>query len=677
MIEVEGPDGTVYEFPPNTPPAKIKEAMAKAYGAPKEPAKPKGDANRWTAGQSAIQGATFGLADEIVDPLVAGVGYIGKNLFGDGTTYADEFRRVREQGRADMEAYESQNPGKATAAKIAGGVALGGALGKGSNAAATTVAGGGAAPTGGLTMAGRIGTSLPARVAESAIEAGAYGGLQAFGEASGTPNERLDEALTGAAAGAVTGGALTGGLAALKGATSGITSAIRGRTDPQGYAARKVAQSIERTGTPLRSVYDRLDDLGDDARIADLGENTRDLLRVSNNQAGAGREAIEQFASDRVGDSRSRISDGLRSATGKNPSDFYATLDALEASYRAKAAPAYKAAYSQPIDYSDFALDDLAKRIPARAWAKANALMQAEGYTPRQLLAKVADDGSVTFNRVPDVKQWDYVQRGLREIAEGTDGAGAFGKQTDYGRAILNLRKELLKTLDAKVPAFGTARKIAGDAISMRQAMDTGRDLVGVGGEEARRAVAKLKGPDAEAARMGYLKALQDQFLKGRDGSDRVAAVWTPRQREVFGVLFPGQKFDDFAKAMADEAKKLKTARAVTGNSTTTRQLAQADEGGIDVDFAASAATSGLTSAAIQAMARYARKLGGLTERSSSEMGRLLLARKQDLPSVLKEIEAAQRKIASSQFRDGLLPLLGGRVGQLTGGAVTANQQQP
>ncbi len=50
--------------------------------------------------------------------------------------------------------------------------------------------------------------------------------------------------------------------------------------------------------------------------------------------------------------------------------------------------------------------------------------MQLEGNQSQQILARVGDDGAVTFERLPDVRQIDYITRALRQAAESGEGQG-------------------------------------------------------------------------------------------------------------------------------------------------------------------------------------------------------------------------------------------------------------
>ncbi|MCZ4089323.1 hypothetical protein [Sinorhizobium psoraleae] len=139
---------------------------------------------------------------------------------------------------------------------------------------------------------------------------------------------------------------------------------------------------------------------------------------------------------------------------------------------------AYRIAYEQPINYADprgQAIEQVIKtRVPQSAINEANALMRVEGASSKQILARVADDGTVTFEQLPDVQQLDYITRGLNEAAKKGEAAGAMGGQTALGRAYEGLSREIRSTLRDLVPEYGQALDVAADAIGQSKAVELG-----------------------------------------------------------------------------------------------------------------------------------------------------------------------------------------------------------
>ena len=96
----------------------------------------------------------------------------------------------------------------------------------------------------------------------------------------------------------------------------------------------------------------------------------------------------------------------------------------------------------------------------------------------KAIIAKIADNGRVTYETLPDVRQIDYITRALHGVADKADGAGKLGGQTPLGAAYNNLASNLRKSLKGEVPEYAKALNVASDAISRVKAGETGYDLL-------------------------------------------------------------------------------------------------------------------------------------------------------------------------------------------------------
>jgi hypothetical protein len=113
-------------------------------------------------------------------------------------------------------------------------------------------------------------------------------------------------------------------------------------------------------------------------------------------------------------------------------------------------------------------------RIPADAINTANRMMRAEGVESAQIMARVADDGSVAFETMPDVRQLDYITRGLNDVAAAADGKGKLGGTTNEGRIYAGLAREIRTAMKDAVPAYKRALERAASDISLKDARDLG-----------------------------------------------------------------------------------------------------------------------------------------------------------------------------------------------------------
>ena len=174
---------------------------------------------------------------------------------------------------------------------------------------------------------------------------------------------------------------------------------------------------------------------------------------------------------------------------------------------------AYTSAYAQPIDYSSqsgMLLDELLTRVDPAVIKRANDLMRTKGETSAQIMAQVADDGTVTFLRKPDVRQIDYITRALNEEASSGIGAGAMGGQTTLGSALEDLSRHLRSVLRNHVPEYNTALKEGQDAIRQSQSIKRGAELLRPG--TTRETVAEWTQSMTPEERVGILQGVRSAF---------------------------------------------------------------------------------------------------------------------------------------------------------------------
>ena len=200
--------------------------------------------------------------------------------------------------------------------------------------------------------AGVEGATTLGNVLRSA-RAGAIGGA---GFGAGTAASRGEGPLDvarGAAAGAIAGGALGGGAAGALDVTGAlgrsVMSAIRGHSDLDAEAARRIVGNmradVENEGLQWDpNAIIAAQRAGIPTAIVDSGgERTMALARSSANTSPQGRRALENLSDPRFEQQAHRISGVVRNLTGGS----HATLDnaALKSAARKANAPAYKRAY--------------------------------------------------------------------------------------------------------------------------------------------------------------------------------------------------------------------------------------------------------------------------------------------------------------------------------------------
>lgn len=259
MIEVEGPDGVVIEFPEGTSPDVIKGVMAKRYGgkqpAPEQPAQPR----QSLAGgliDSLTQGAAFGFGDELTGLESAVLGRTPEGGWFDySRPFVERYQTAVDAERGQQDQFREDAPIASTAAEVAGALATGVGAGRA-----------------GLTLMGRA-RSVPGAIGLGAAEGAGYGGMYAAGEAD--EGDRGEAALYGAGMGAATGGAVSGAAAQIGKILAGRQAAgmapsvqeLKGRAGAAFERARSANPTFDGFDQFATQAYQTLADQGYNVRF--------------------------------------------------------------------------------------------------------------------------------------------------------------------------------------------------------------------------------------------------------------------------------------------------------------------------------------------------------------------------------------------------------------------------
>lgn len=378
--------------------------------------------------------------------------------------------------------------------------------------------------------------ATPAAVGRFVGAPTSLGGQMVRGAAVGAPAGAIEGAISGYGRGqgegrtdeAATGGAIGGAVGGLVGAVfPGVSAAvaagwrnIRGRSVPQiartlgisNDAAKVVRTALENDDIAAATVA--LQRAGSNSMLADAGPSTQNLLDVSITSGGAAPRAARQAVTQRAEESGERMVRVLDDMLGP-PTGVETARREIREGTSAQRSREYRRAYAQPINYSGrrgLFLESLIDRVPRSAINEANRLMEVEGRQSRQISMNIADDGTVSFERLPDVEQWDYIVRSLNDVAEKENATGRLGGQTALGRAYANLARQIRGTLRDEVPEYAVALNTAADAIRRSQAVELGSDIPR-GGTTREDVADRLRGASASeraAARSGFRSAIDD-----------------------------------------------------------------------------------------------------------------------------------------------------------------------
>lgn len=468
-------------------------------------------------------GQLFGLTDEIG----AGMGAFGsqvRNWLGDQSApgFGDAYGQYSEleQARRDL-GKEQMGEAPALAAEILGGASI---------FAPTTVAGSLAQSAVQPSRLKTVGTGL--------LSGAAMGGLYGFGSAD---EERgaaaVQGGLVGGTVGALAPYIADAGTALYRGGQNLLarrTAAAQLGVSPE--AAQIVRQVTGFDNSLGASGQQNLAAAGNEAMLLDAGPNAQSAADFLMRRPGQGGGVINEALASRASRDSQELQNALNLYLG-DPQGL-ATLRRNIASESAPARQAaYDAAYTAPIDYSSDLgrqLEDILRnRVDQNIINAANAQMRREGVQSQQIMATVGDDGSITYQRLPDVRQIDYITRALNDRAMANAGLGALGGQTAEGLSFQNLSGDLRGTLRQAVPAYENALETAADPIRRSQATQLGYDLLGPNMPRDRAAmqIGSMSGPEREAVALGVRSKIDESI------ANVSRAVSTGRQDEVSQAL--------------------------------------------------------------------------------------------------------------------------------------------
>lgn len=429
---------------------------------------------------TALVAERMGPAQGASATFLSGLPFVGK-FFDEGMGQLDSAVTGRspevgqEITRQAQEQFAESNPKTSLGLQIAGGVA------------GSLPMAGVAGPAAGFVARGGNAVTQTARAATLGAGAGAVEGAVS-GYGAGRGNRRGDSALVGGAVGAGMGAA----VAALAPAVGAGASAIAGRIkkldvraimDEFGVsapAARMVREALD--NDDLDAAAARLGQLGDDAMLADAGPATGALIDAASKTGGKALKVTRQAAETRSDEIGTRLPARLNAILGQPRGTNEAAREIADRTAPARKA-AYGRAYSRPVPYgeqSGMKVEGVLSRIPPKtlksAIDEANEAMTEAGTENLQIMARIADDGSVTFSQPLNVQQLDEVKKALDNI--GKEAVDQFGRPTAQGNRARRLARDLRNAVGEAVPEYRAALKVGGDKIQQDEALDMGRKLL-------------------------------------------------------------------------------------------------------------------------------------------------------------------------------------------------------
>jgi hypothetical protein len=558
---------------------------------------------------TALQGPTLGFADELAGLVGGGAALVR------GESPSKGYQKARDIYRSGVESYKEEQP---IGAAVSQGVA--------------------SLPLGmlnfGRSIAPNVGPVL--RSAASGLGFGIVGGAGEAKELSDVPEEA---AKTGATS-AVLGAGTELGMKVIRPVKQAISSQAQ-RIVPEGVrdyfgtssvdlARRRVAQAMLRDGATTDQVAARMAKLGDDAILAESsGYNTRDLLDTMATLPGRTKNYTEQFIRNRQAQLGKRIAGEAETQLSPTGARLADSVESLMTKRDVEATPLY-----EQLKTVSVTLDDDLKQI-LDASKKLGAFARAEKIsTALQEPFTLKDVKKTTDASMPDL---DKIKRGLDDLINSKSSLNERGDFNEFGRAVIQLKQNLVKRLDDMTADQETGKslyKSARDAYAgpsaLISAAELGRTVINKPAATIRTLVKDMSDSELESFRVGAYEGLRD--LAGtQTGQTRLLNMWRePATQERLKEIFPSERsFREFASTVAAEARKKEIQSVGRGSGTAGREARMEDvnlENLKDtVNVAAAAKTMDIGS--LMNMLSNNMTRTGVPEPVRNEIGRILMSR--------------------------------------------------
>lgn len=427
--------------------------------------------------------------------------------------------------------------------------------------------------------------SVPERLGRAAMTSGVQSGLSGLGHSEAkTGSGQISDALKQAAFGAMTGTGMSGAGSILGAVGSPAAQAISSGSAGNA-AARRYALALQRdlpeefAGSVTDFARGRLQSLGPEATLADIGEASRGLADTMATLPGRAKSAFENLIERRQAGRAERLMGGAEEALGNRGAGYTATLDALERQKIADSEPFYNA-----LRYAKVPVDDellgMIRAAGKEALGKSRRLARLAGEDEISLKG-LEDSRDIITNAVIPGKQLDFkaldrVKQALYDLESRFGRAGENQEAAAFG----NLRKRLTSKLDELSPKdnagesiYAKARNAYAGPAQLQDAVTLGRQALSGDALELQSQLADLTQSELDAFRIGAIQALREK-TGTEAGQTSLLKYWKePKTSDSLRSIF-GNRYEDFASTL-DAERQLKRLESVgRGSQTASRQYA-------------------------------------------------------------------------------------------------------
>jgi hypothetical protein len=577
------------------------------------------------------QGLTLGFSDEIE----AGVRAAYDKVASGAPSYTDAYSKRLEGARERQDKAASDQPVAYYGGEIGSSIAVPMGLSRLGVRGAAAVAGN---------------AKLLPRTWAGVKEGATYGGIYGAGKSEGDLGDVALGTLGGAAAGGAVGGALPGLVDLASNTVRGVTRPIQAMLQPNKVGNQKIAEALLRDRSPtgltpkspdqtvaeIEARLARVRGSQPDVMLGDLGgENTRNLVRAAANMPSTGAQKLNRNLDFRQANAPAQIERALAQGLD-DPKAFYKSVDDL----------------ADQMDQAGKTVIQPALKIDTPMTPRLVEVLQRPTMQELQKVVerRIADEG----RKVP-MTRTEALHRMKMELDEQIGDALRAKKMGNKPQAgwdagtLMTLKKDLLNAIDNK--AYKAGLKQYASKAQLQNAAEAGLDdALKMPVEEIRKTLAGLTAAEQKMWRLGASRALAGKVRTGNVLRDRTEGLFSsPDMQMRLKAIFPDQRsLREFQRHLVIQAKKADFRKAVQGNSTTAKQLAQGQEAGQEVRAVAAAANAatGRFEPLMAFMGRQAQRFSGLTPSSANAIIEAAMTRGGN--GLSKELQRALREAAET-----------------------------
>lgn len=566
-----------------------------------------------------MQGPTFGFGDEIIGGIVGGA----KTLFND-KPLRQNYEETRDAVRSVVKQQERDEPVRTAASQLLTSMAVGGPFAR-------------------LLPAG---TGLAGQAATAGGVGMVSGALNALGDSQAKDASGLaGDAGVGAGIGLAMGGLGVPLMRSAGAAGQAIASNFSDSAALQ-YARQKVAEAFARDQRTPQQAVTRLDRLGTEATVADVGgQNTRQLLDTLAVLPGRTKDQVETVIRNRQASRADRMIDAAESASGTGGLRLSTEMNDWMAQREAAAGPLYERVTRMTVrpNASLMATIDAADQLGATQLGQKMAIARQQPWTL-----------DTTGNQPYSMRDLDNLKKGLDQLVSKETKPD--GRLTPLGASYDDLRRDLIKKLDqSTMGQYKAARDAFAGPSAIMDAANAGRNALTKDDATIKTMQAGMSLSEKDAFALGAFEALRAK-LGARAGQAQMMELWREKgMQEKLKAIFGSERaYREFAASVAKE-RQLKQLETVGRGSQTAARMYGAGDLDMPAIQAAGQVVGNVSAMNVPGVLQSGANLWNrvkLPEPVRDQMGQILLSRNRqgllDLEDTMRQVEESRRRQAAA-----------------------------